>query len=177
MKLRMLVFAAISFALICAALAANYSDLVAQGYRWITVDGPYACPTEEDVQRITGHRTDAIELQMVENLQAYYLIPGTLVQLIQDDPATGMSQIRFGGITTDLWTCTKFLSKRPVEDPYGVIETPENSGLIPTATTGMSELLDQSGAMPTSSVSPMPSLSSTAPAKSRRSTRERNQQK
>jgi len=68
---------------------------------------------------------------MVENLQAYYVVPGTLVQVVQDDPARGMSKIRFGGITRELWTYTKFLSKRPIEDAYGVIENPENSGLIP----------------------------------------------
>jgi hypothetical protein len=177
MKLGMLVLAAISFGLPCAALAANYTALAAQGYRWITVDGPYACPTEQDVQRITSHRTDSVELEMIENLQAYYLIPGTLVQVVQDDPATGMSQIRFGGITSDLWTYTKFLSKRPVEDPYGVIETPENSGLIPTATTGMSQIPEQSEVTPTVSVSPAPSVSPTLHTKSRKITRERNQQK
>jgi len=39
MRLRMLVIAGIGFGLTGAALAANYSDLVTQGYRWITVDG------------------------------------------------------------------------------------------------------------------------------------------
>jgi hypothetical protein len=156
MKLRILVFTAISFGLTCAALADNYSDLVTQGYRWITVDGPFACDSEQDVQRITGHRTDAVELQMIENLQAYYLIPGTLVQVVQDDAAAGMTQIRLGGITRDLWTYTKFLSKRPIEDPYGVIENPENSGLIPTETTGVSQMSGQPEAMPTSSASPTP---------------------
>jgi hypothetical protein len=174
MKLRILVFTAISFGLTCAALADNYSDLVAQGYRWITVDGPYACDSQQDVQRITSHRTDAVELQMIENLQAYYLIPGTLVQVVQNDVAMGMSQIRLGGITRDLWTYTKFLSKRPIEDPYGIIENPENSGLIPTATTGMSQMPEQSGPMPTFSASPTPSMSPTLPIKSRKITREAN---
>jgi hypothetical protein len=159
MKLRILVVAAISFGLTCAALAADYSALAQQGYRWVTVDGPYACPSQADVRRITGHRTDATELQMVDNLQAYYLITGTLVQVVQDDPATGMSQIRVAGITKGLWTETKFLSKRPIQDPYGIIETPENSGLIPTDTTGMSQLPEQPGAMPVPSVSPSPSAS------------------
>ena len=36
------------------------------------------------------------------------------------------------GITVDLWTLTRFLSKHAVKDTYGVIETPETSGLIPT---------------------------------------------
>ena len=174
MKLRILVFTAISFGLTCAALA-NYNDLVTQGYRWITIDGPFACDSEQDVQRITGHRTDAVELQMIENLQAYYLIPGTLVQVVQDDAATGMSQIRLGGITRDLWTYTRFLSKRPIEDPYGVIENPENSGLIPTETTGVSQMSGQPEAMPTSSASPTPSTSPALPIKARKAMRATNQ--
>jgi hypothetical protein len=178
MRLRMLVFAGIGFGLTGAALADNYSDLVTQGYRWITVDGPYACPAKEDVQRITNHRTDALELQMVDDLRAYYLIPGTLVQVIKEDSATGTTQVRLGGITKDLWTATKFLSKRPIEDPYGVIETPENSGLIPTGTTGAGQMQDQSSmAMPTSSVSATPSVSPMVPIKSRKVTREASQPK
>jgi hypothetical protein len=168
MKLRILVFTAVSFGLTCAALAADNSDLAAQGYRWITVNGPFACDSQQDVQRITAHRTDAVELQMIENLQAYYLIPGTLVQVVKEDAAAGMSQIRLGGITRDLWTYTKFLSKRPIEDPYGVIENPQNSGLIPTATTGMSQLPGQPEAMPTLSASPAPSASPTLPTQERK---------
>jgi hypothetical protein len=188
MKLKMLVFTVISFGLTCAALAANnYSDWAVQGYRWITVDGPYACTSQEGVQRITGHRTDAVELQMVENLQAYYLIPGTLVQVVQNDAAKGMSLIRLGGITIDLWTYTKFLSKRPIEDPYGVIENPENSPLIPTATTEMIQLPQQPEAtrtvhsslseLPTFRAGPTPSISPTSPTKSRKSSIEMDQQK
>jgi hypothetical protein len=108
---------------------------------------------------------------MVDDLQAYYLIPGTLVQVIQDDPATGMSQVRLGGITRDLWTYTKFLSKHPIEDPYGVIETPENSGLIPTATTGISQIPEPLGAMPSSNLSPTPSVSPTHHFKPRKISR------
>jgi hypothetical protein len=177
MKLRILVFTAVSFGLIGAALADNYNDLVTQGYRWITIDGPFACDSQADVQRITGHRTDAVELQMIEDLQAYYLIPGTLVQVVQDDAATGMSQIRLGGITRDLWTYTRFLSKRPIEDPYGVIENPQNSGLIPTATTGMSQLPGQPEAMPTLSASPAPSASPSFPTKASKVMKATKQQK
>jgi hypothetical protein len=186
MNLKMLVFTVISFALTCAALAANnYSDWAAQGYRWVTVDGPYACISQEGVQRITGHRTDAVELEMVENLQAYYLIPGTLAQVVQDDAAKGMSKIRLGGITIDLWTYTKFLSKHPVEDPYGIIENPETSGLIATETTEMSQLPEQPDAtsaihsslseQPTFIAGPTPSINPTSPTKARKSTREANQ--
>jgi hypothetical protein len=67
---------------------------------------------------------------MVENLQAYYLIPGTLARVIQDDHANGMSAIRLAGITRPLWTYTKYLSARPIHDTYGTVETPDNAGMV-----------------------------------------------
>ena len=112
-------------------LANKYSDLAAQGYRWVTVNGPYACHIEQDVERITTHHTDATELEVVQNIQCYYLIPGTIVQVIKEDPARGLSEMRLGSITRSLWTYTIFLSKHPVRDTYGVIETPENAGRVP----------------------------------------------
>ena len=130
MKLRISVMTAVGLGLICTALADNYSDLTAQGYRWVTVNGPYACGTDQDVRRIVGHHTDETELHMVEDIRCYYLIPGTIVQAIKEDSANGMSQVRLGSVSRSLWTYTRFLSKRPVHDTYGIIETPENSGLI-----------------------------------------------
>jgi hypothetical protein len=115
-------------------LAANYDELAAKGYRWVTIDGPYGCPSKDDLRQITKNRTDEIELRMVEQLRAYYLIPGVIVQLVQQDAASGMSQIHSAEIVTDLWTLTIFLSKRPIKDTYGAIETPETSGLIRTET-------------------------------------------
>jgi hypothetical protein len=92
-------------------------DLVAKGYRWVTVNGPYACITEEDVRQITSDHTDFRELHMVENLRASYLIPGTLARIIQDDHANGMSEILLAGIKRHLWTYTKYLSARPIQTP------------------------------------------------------------
>jgi hypothetical protein len=133
MKLLISFMTTVSLGLTCTVLGDNnYTALAAQGYRWVTVNGPYACRTEEDVERITAHHTDAAELQVVENIQCYYLIPGTIVQVIKEDPARGMSEMRLGSITRSLWTYSRFLSNYPVQDTYGVIETPENSGLIPT---------------------------------------------
>ena len=124
---------AVGLGLSCTALADNYGDLAAQGYRWITVNGPYACGTHQDVQRIVGHHTDETELHMVEEIRCYYLIPGTIVQVIKEDPANGMSKIRLGSVSRSLWTYSRFLSKNPVQDTYGIIETPENSGLMQKA--------------------------------------------
>jgi hypothetical protein len=140
MKFRIVVIATIGFELACTGFAGDYKYLVGKGYRWVTVDGPYACSTEEEVRRITTHRTDATELQMVEDGQAYYLIPGTMVQVVKENPASGMSQVNLGGITKPLWTCTKFLGTRPIRDTYGVIETPETSGLIAGADAGVIQL-------------------------------------
>ena len=138
MKLLISFMTAVSMGLVCTVLGdTNYSALAAQGYRWVTVNGPYACTTEQDAKRIAAHHTDAIELQVVENIECYYLIPGTIVQVIKEDPPRGISEIRLGSITRSLWTYSRFLSKRPVKDTYGVIETPENSGLIPAADTAI----------------------------------------
>jgi hypothetical protein len=133
-------------ALISDGLAANYDDLVEQGYRWVKIDGPYACPSRNDLEQMLKNRTDDLELQMVEQLRTYYLVQGTLVHLVQEDASAGMMQIQVAGITTDLWTSSEFLSKLPIRDTYGIIETPETSGLIPRVTTGIGE--SQSDAMP-----------------------------
>jgi hypothetical protein len=105
-------------------------NLVAKGYRWVAVNGPYACATEQDVRQITSEHTDLRELYMVESLQAYYLIPGTLVRVIRDDHANGMSEILMADMTRFLWTYTRFLTTRPINDTYGVVETPDTAGLV-----------------------------------------------
>ena len=133
MKLAIFFVIAASFALIGNVLADNSSTLAAQGYRWVNVNGPYACTSEEDVPRLVDHRTDATGLEVVQNIQCYYLIPGTIVQVINEDPARGMTEMRLTGVMRYLWTYTRFLSKRPIQDTYGVIETPQNSGLSPAA--------------------------------------------
>ena len=136
MKLLISFITAVSLGLTGTVLGGdNYSALAAQGYRWVTINGPYACNTEQGVERIVARHTDVAELQVVENIQCYYLIRGAIVQVIKEDPARGMSQMRFGSIITPLWTYNRFVSKHPVKDTYGVIETPENAGLIPTADT------------------------------------------
>lgn len=135
MKLTIAIISAVSLGLTCSAPADHYGALAANGYRWVAVHGPYASTTEQDVKRLTDHRTSATEAQILEDEKAYYLIPGTIVQVIKEDPANGMSQVQLGGFATFLWTYSRFLSKHPIRDFYGVIETPENSGIIPSLTT------------------------------------------
>jgi hypothetical protein len=54
MKFRIVVIATIGFELACTAFAGDDKYLVGKGYRWVTVDGPYACRTEEEVRRIVA---------------------------------------------------------------------------------------------------------------------------
>ena len=119
-----------------AGLASNYDYLAAKGYRWVNVDGPYACPSKGDLRRITEHHTDEAELRMIGQLRAFYLIEGGIVQVVQEDATSGMSQIRSAEIKPDVWTLTKFLSRRPIRNTYGEFETPETSRLIPTKIRG-----------------------------------------
>ena len=138
---RLLAVAAAAITLTSSALGYKYSDLVAKGYRWTTADGLYACVSKDDVRRAVNNPSspagDEVALKMIEQVKAYFLIPGTIVQVTEEDPASGLSKIRMAGITVDLWTLTRFLSKHAVKDTYGVIETPETSGLIPTAASAI----------------------------------------
>ena len=153
-----LAVAAVAITLTSGALGDEYSDLVAKGYRWVTADGLYACASKDDVRRMVNNPTspagDEVGLKMVEQVKAYYLIPGTIAQVIEDDPSSGLSEIRMAGITVDVWTLTRFLSKHAVKDTYGVIETPETSGLIPTATSAI-----DAGPSPTPDFGPLPGKS------------------
>jgi hypothetical protein len=120
----------VAFGMASTAFADDYKDVVAEGYRWVSLDGPFACPVKEDLRRITREPSDTNELHMVEQVRAYYLIQGALVRVIQEDGSTGMVQIRAAGIEDDLWTYNKFLSRRPIKNAYAAIETPATSGLL-----------------------------------------------
>src|SRR5258708_23441492 len=130
MRISTIVLAAAAVGLGSTASADPYKDLAAQGYRWVIVDGPYACPSKDDLREITRHRTDRIELEMVQNLRAYYLIRGVIIQVVQDDAASGMSEIHLPGGFRTFWTLTRFLSRSPIRDTWGVVETPTTSSMM-----------------------------------------------
>jgi hypothetical protein len=137
MKLWISVMTAVGLGFIGTALAEHYSDLAAQGYRWVTSMGPMLAAVNKTFNELSVPHTDETELHMAEDIRCYYLIPGTIVQVIKEDPATGMLEMRLGDVSRSLWTYTRFLSKHPVRDAYGIIETPENSGLMPNADTAV----------------------------------------
>ena len=128
------------------ALADKYADLVKQGYRWVTTDGPFACASKDDLQRIIRNRSDENILRMVSQGGVYFLIRGAIVRVVQEDKALGLSQVHWDGIVGDLWTPSKFLSTRPILNILGTIATPTqaigvtnsdvNSQLDVTATPG-----------------------------------------
>jgi len=128
---RILALTAFGLGLAIQAFADTYSDLAEQGYRWVAVNGPYACTSEKEAKRILEHHTDATEIQVMQAIECYYLIPGTIVQVIKEDPVSGWSEIQVGDAPGYLWTYTVFLSKHPVRDTFGTIEMPAGRGLLP----------------------------------------------
>ena len=137
MRISTIVLAAAAVGLGSTASADPYKDLAAQGYRWVIVDGPYACPSKDDLREITRHHTDRIELEMVQNLRAYYLIRGTIIQMVQEDAASGISEVHLPGGFRTFWTATRFLSRSPIRDAWGVVETPTTSSIIPLEQTSV----------------------------------------
>ncbi len=130
MRVLIIVLAAAAVGLGSTASADPYKDLAAQGYRWVAVDGPYACPSKDDLREIVKHRTDRVELEMVQDLRAYYLIRGVIIQVVQEDAASGTSQAHLPGGFRTFWTLTRFLSRSPVRDTWGVVETPTTSSMM-----------------------------------------------
>jgi hypothetical protein len=61
---------------------------------------------------------------MVEEIRAYFLIKGSMVQVVTEETSSGLSQINIPGMTQNLWTLTKFLTKQPIKDIIGRVETP-----------------------------------------------------
>jgi hypothetical protein len=124
MKVPTLISLAAALLLTSRGFAAPYDDIAAQGYRWVTTNGLFACLSKDDLREIIKHHTDETELQMIEQLRAYYLIEGAIVQVVLEDAASGMSQIHSAEIGPDVWTLTKFLSRHPIRNTDGEIEVP-----------------------------------------------------
>jgi hypothetical protein len=162
MKVRtILAIAAAAVGLTSTAVADKYDDLAKKGYRWINTDGPLACPSKDDVQQMLKDRSDTNQLHMVEQLRAFFLIQGALVQVLQEDNASGMTQFSAAGLNGTFWTLSKFLSKRPIKNIIGIIETPSNPASptvnIPgTSETAMPGATATPGEAATPSASPTP---------------------
>jgi hypothetical protein len=107
-----------------AALADKYDELVTKGYRWVTTDGPFACRSKDDLHRLITNQSDENRLRMVSQGGVYYLIRGVIVQVVQEDKASGLSQVHWDGIAANLWTPSKFLSRHPITNILGTISVP-----------------------------------------------------
>lgn len=120
---KLICIAAVAVGLTPTALADKYDDLAAKGYRWVNVNEPFGFRSRNDLRHIVKDRGEGKEFEFIEQLRAYYLIPGTLVQVIQSDPVSGTSQIQLNRVSRPLCTLTRFLSARPIADLDGRIET------------------------------------------------------
>ena len=70
MKLLRMFFAPIvALGLASTASARDYHNFLAERYRWVKIDGPYACPAKEDLLEITRNPSDLNELHMVEGVR------------------------------------------------------------------------------------------------------------
>jgi hypothetical protein len=152
MKVRILSLAVLAVVgILPATRAADYTDWVAKGYRWSLVSGLHAYISKADAKNDRSRKEKKSVSESIRH--AYYLRPGKVVLVVGTDAADGLSQIRMGGIASDLWTATKNLSTRPVKNSVGKIETPEMAGVLPitTATPGLNS---SARAAPTVSLSP-----------------------
>jgi hypothetical protein len=141
--------AAATAVLTATGLAANDEALVKEGYRWAAADGPFACPAKGDVQEIINHSGDGTRIQRVEQLRAYFLVRGTIVKVVKEEPASGLAEIQIAGIIPDLWTLSRFLSTRPIRDVDGQIETPAAAdSAVPMAPLPLGERPSGAGPAP-----------------------------
>ncbi len=98
---------------------------------WRSLDGRIvldALLRVDELRQIVKGRSGGKELEFIEQLRAYYLIPGTIVQVIQKDAASDTSQIPLKRVSRPLWTLSRFLSVRPITDLDNKIETPFEPG-------------------------------------------------
>ena len=149
MKMRTITgIAAATILLTSSAFSDQYDDLAKKGYRWVTTDGSCACVSKDDELRVIKNQSDDTTLRMVSKGGVYFLIRGVIVQVVQEDKASGLSQVHWEGIAANLWTPSEFLSKRPTTNVLGAISVPGqpigvnvpgvNVQLSPTATPGQS---------------------------------------
>jgi hypothetical protein len=122
-------FCLVTAATVTTAPATDFKALAEQGYRWVRVNGPYATPNKNDAAKLAGAKNASTNVELQDKTHAYFLLPGMLVFVLENDSAAGLSRVRASGIVVDLWTETKYLSSEPLKDSYGVTETPDSSGL------------------------------------------------
>src|SRR5215469_1162068 len=106
----------------------NYEDLVAEGYRSVNIDGPYASRSEDDAHRLSKNPTRDMKLRLLRAGGVYYLIDGSIVKVVQTDSRMEMAEIQVPDLMPPLWTSAKFLSKHPIRDAFSMIETPDAIG-------------------------------------------------
>jgi hypothetical protein len=155
-------FCLVTAATATTATATDFKALAEEGYRWVRVNGPYATPNKNDAAKLAAAKSASSDIELQDKAHAYFLLPGMLVFILENDTAAGLSRVRASGIVVDLWTETKYLSSRPLKDSYGVTETPDSSGLghlgspTPSPSAGQGTLPGTIQANPLISPTPTP---------------------
>ena len=80
-----------------SASFANSADRFANNFASDT----YGCPSKDDLQQIAKNPTDETELPMIKQHRAYYLLRGDIVNLVLEDPASGISRIHVSTSSRD----------------------------------------------------------------------------
>jgi hypothetical protein len=62
-------------------------------------------------------------------LRAYFLVRGTIVKGVDQEPASSLAEVKLAGVNPKRWPPSRFLSTRPMPDANGTIETPIGGGL------------------------------------------------
>ena len=144
--------------MVATATATDFKALAEQGYRWVLVNGPYASPNKADAVKLAAAKGSATsDVEFLEKSHAYFLLPGEIVFVLENDSAAGLSRIRASGIVVDLWTETRYLSARPMKDSYGITETPEGVGLTqpsPASPSPSTSPILESSPLPVASPTP-----------------------
>ena len=69
----------------------------------LTADGQYGFRSRDDLLQMLKERGEGNKLKLIEQVRAYYLIPGTIVQVIHEEGALGTSQIQLKRLFRPLW--------------------------------------------------------------------------
>jgi hypothetical protein len=152
-------FCLVAAATVTTATATDFKALAQEGYRWVRVNGPYATPNKNDAAKLAEAKSASSDIELQDKTHAYFLLPGMLVFVLENDTAAGLSRVRASGIVVDLWTETRYLSAEPLKDSYGVTETPDSSGLghLGSPTPSPSPNADDANLIANPLLSPSPS--------------------
>src|SRR6201981_2123087 len=86
-------FCLLSAATVTTATATDFKALAEQGYRWVRVNGPYATPNKNDATKLADAKSASSDVELQDKTHAYFLLPGMLVFILENDRESGLSRV------------------------------------------------------------------------------------